>query len=709
MNPAILDDPDFLDLPESEQDSIVQSMQGPSKPNPLMEGAKTLGKGVMKGGLGILQTAENIGSSMMGGRHTNVQKLIDSSNAGIEELFPTSKFDKSTTGKVVSGVGQLPGLVTQVMGMGGGVPGMAMQSAFSEKDASAGDRVGLGIKGALLGKAYQMIGGMRAAPEAGMAGQGAAMLSRVGLGGTLGGVITAATGGDDSDIYSQGILGGFQSAKAKPYTKAELDQRGLKKSYEFLQPPKAETAEYRDRGKEHPAVEQFYKNVEPNKDLDVVAGGLKSKAAEKMKERDAKLKSNEQRQSRDYLDPLYRKIQEYKAEGVDPRIIKGMDEVYTREVEHLNSQGDKGNVSAQVRKEFHQTQQGIKKGFPTEISAGAKQAHDLLRDGLKAQLETTNKGIKELNEPYGGLKEASRIVRELAASARNTKPTGKFQTAINHLLPFLYNSPGLKSAMLARDIARGGKSTERQLKDIKNLREKSKLKDVIKKPADTKKENQKPEPADRSYIQIEGGKRLALPPGRIQPKVLQLPKGQGFEIVDPVESAGRLRMDKFKKDYVPVERNVRSSQKAPSKLSDFMRKGTNISRYSRYSEREAPPSKAKLSEVMNQKNKPTSVNLGEIKLKPNDLASGNQPVKASIPQFKSANEAISYGKSIAGRTSKIKELEDQVVKLSKLIDEKVAKKEMDQEMADLVYGKSLINDALKKAKEIRLKRFLKDE
>ncbi len=523
-----------------ETDGGHYQVETEDAPNPIMEGAKSLASGVERGGLGVLQTAENMQKGITG-KSSNFQGVIDQAKQNLP------KTDDSIQSQILQGAGEFPGVMTQVEGMGGGVPGMAAQAYLSPKDATTLQRVKSGGIGALLGSIYSRIGGLRAAPEAGDSTKLAALLGRMGLGGLVGAGATKLQGGTNDQATAQGILGGGMSAKAEPYTNKdilkrgdELQQKGYKLSSELVQPNVQEQSEQQQRGLQHPAVEQFYQNAEPGSDFGNLSDQMNEKAQNLMNRRNEVLKASNKPQSREYLSPLFNEIENLKSQPQTPRvktILEGMQEVYDAEVENLNKNGDLDSLSAEARKEWHGRQQRIEKGFPGETSPGSIQAHDLLRDSLRSQLEESHPEIKSLNEPYGGLLEAGDLLGKSASKMQNTPEPGKIQKLLMKVLPaqLFYENPGLKAYTIAKELATLGssESLNRQTGKIKNLRES----------------------ANRLFEQLPQGQpdegRLEPPLGLPAPPQKQLPGPEAFRTRDIKE--GRLLQGSPEKPTINIE------------------------------------------------------------------------------------------------------------------------------------------------------------
>lgn len=237
-----------------------------------------------------------------------------------------------------------------------------------------------------------------------------------------------------------------------------LENKGYKLSSEVIPVDQTENI---IKGTPHPAVEQFFKNSTPAKTAEDLQGQMQGKAEDLMTQRKAILENSNKPQSREYLNGLYKEIEGIKSQPQTPKvksILKGMQDVYDAEVENLNNGGELDSLKAESRKEWHGKQSGIEKGFPQETSPGTIQAHDILRNGLKNQLETSHPEIASLNEPYGGLTGASESLADLVSTGLKTKTPGPIRQMLGKVLPWLIENPIYRAGSIAKELATEGES-----------------------------------------------------------------------------------------------------------------------------------------------------------------------------------------------------------------------------------------------------------
>lgn len=461
-----------------ETDSGKYHVETEDAPNPVMEGAKSLASGVEQGGLGILQTAENMQKDLT---HTpsKFQGIIDTA----KQYLPKSKLDGTIPGELLQGAGQVPGYATQVAGLGGGVPGMAAQGYYGQNPGASQQQrnIGAGV-GAALGGAYKGVNLVQAQPESGLGTKIAALLGRIGLGGALGGGVTLAQGGTPEQATASGIFGAGMSAPTEKFTTPQLQEKLSKRASEIIQPPHGEQSHSIGQGQLHPAVKQFIENLkQPSGKHEDLISQMKAPAESLMQQRDKMMTENNGPQDRAYLDGLFKAIQQAKQDKVKPTMIKGLEDVYQREVEHLNEVGGMDNFTAQTRKEFHGKQadpllKKVSEGKPTELTPGEMQGHELLRSGLQRQLEQTNPGIDKLNEPYGGLLSAQELLADQASKSRNAPSPSAMQSFFGKILPWLVENPVYRAASIGKQIASKGSSSTLKGQTEQVIR----LKDLIK-------------------------------------------------------------------------------------------------------------------------------------------------------------------------------------------------------------------------------------
>ena len=408
----------------------VQEQQVPvsDDSNPIFEGVKSLARGVEEGGLGVLQTAENIQKGLTG-KPSKFQGVIDQSR----EHLPQSNLKGSVPGVVLEGAGQLPGLVTQVHGLGGGIPGLALHGALGKKDATTKESINSAGINVLLGNIFSKLSGLRAAPEAGGGSKIAALLARMGIGGTISGAATSAQGGTPEESMGQAFLGGSMSAQAKPYTQKEVQSRADKfavKSRDegvmLLPQVKGNLEQIRNTG------ENVSKYVGKSKNYEEVANQLEIAKGINAGERQKLYDSGVLSSSRIQHDPILRLISEAKSapNANTPQgrqLIKNLIEIQSSDVESLNSQPKESLNDPnfyQKQKEFYQNLANEAGSYKTDPSQSVKaRAYRAMAEGYQNKTYAVDEAVKHLNAEEKGLIEGTSSAREMAiGEAQNMKP-----------------------------------------------------------------------------------------------------------------------------------------------------------------------------------------------------------------------------------------------------------------------------------------------
>ena len=425
----LLDDPDFLDLPESEQDSIISKMQdSQKKPNTFVEGAKELASGAMEGGLGMLQTAENMGRDirrfgMPKGQEappSKFQEIIDKARGGIKR----SNIKGTVTGELAHAVGQTPGFATQVAGLGGGIPGMAAQGYYGQSpETTQPERVKGAAVNAAIGTIYKGIDKIQPKIEAGQGEILTKLLSRIGLGGLVGGGATLASGGTPEEATAQGVYGSYATSKTRKYTPQEraarsqqLGQEGRDITQQILG---VKSTKGQSPGEAPESVEPTYQLMDKSKKVETyrdLLSQVKEKTNQIGKEASDIVKNNNfSIDPMKALEPLRKEIASAKSNGHQSKKVEAMQKVLEiEEAKIMNGEINQDRVSTHNRKQELQQLASEEKVYDKADSnadpnyTGRQAGLKALASGYRSITESGDTRLSQLNEQYGPLLEAQK-------------------------------------------------------------------------------------------------------------------------------------------------------------------------------------------------------------------------------------------------------------------------------------------------------------
>lgn len=219
-------------------------------------------------------------------------------------------------------------------------------------------------------------------------------------------------------------------------------------------------------------------------------------------------------------------------------------------------------ISAQARKEYLQSEtQNILKARAggKDIDPNiAKRVKDAYRFALKQEIERAHPDIAKWNSKFDGLDKARTWAAKMHQDYQN-QPSGFLRR-----LTSILGRPNVRGRVAAaiREIPEMGGSVRGDMKRIAKVQGEYRALAEKAKPGPEKVSIEyTPEESMRLLEDTTGLMRRLMPPeelkqladrgGRTETKLL--PNGQGFEMVSPEESASRLRLQRFRDEFMPKE------------------------------------------------------------------------------------------------------------------------------------------------------------
>jgi hypothetical protein len=373
---AILNDPEFLQLPENEQDSFLDEMSQ-SQPTPAIETALN----VIPGARGM-QVAADIYGKARGGVQDVAGNMV-------------SRPDDQTLTAQMNPLGAFASVLAPAapkpFGLG------LLRPEFKTRRDAAGEVAGQIFDAVAIPGVP--VGAKRAATRAG-------------------------------EIAVEGLV---------KQTPQKLIGRAEKLTTEILQPQKARLQDYLRRGEQLPSVREAARAVKKAKDYGQLRNTFKEKISGVMGARNSKIEQTNAPVGREYTGELKKLIQDTERGGqATPQEIGDMRKVLSRELRFLRKNKDFDKLKAQERKEFLQdlTERLLERreSGETIITQPARyQAIDKLRGGLKKAVESGDPEITRLNSQYGGLSEAVDLAAGQQALAQKDVPP----TFLENILSFI--------------------------------------------------------------------------------------------------------------------------------------------------------------------------------------------------------------------------------------------------------------------------------
>lgn len=216
----------------------------------------------------------------------------------------------------------------------------------------------------------------------------------------------------------------------KPPSPEQLIAKAEDITYKLLRPSINDVANSLKKHEVYPAVREFTKAIRKSKDFGEAQVHIENATKTIFDERNSILKANNYKMTDNYIKGLEDFYNKKKSEGImkEPELNQ-IGDVISQEKAWLAQNPEMDRLSGQSRKE--RLQQETKKLLITREDGGItvteparKQAMDILRDGLKKEVEGNDIRVRELNETYGGLKDAKDLITRQAAMIKTSASDG---------------------------------------------------------------------------------------------------------------------------------------------------------------------------------------------------------------------------------------------------------------------------------------------
>ncbi len=235
------------------------------------------------------------------------------------------------------------------------------------------------------------------------------------------------------------FLGGFKASKSRFYNEPPLIQTPLEKAHkltaELLQPGTKETG-----GIVSPSVEEASKVIKRSRTFDELYNNLKGHVKDLFEQRDKILREQNFSVNSSYIDRAENDIVSKFRKGELTRDqTLSAKKVIDEERRVYNRAKNPDRVWVQERKEYLQDQatsflEDKGTGKPVVIKPGKHHAYDSLQRHSGDVAEAGDPIVAEINSRYGGLKEATKLVKKSGMASLKSVP----ETFLERHLPFLY-------------------------------------------------------------------------------------------------------------------------------------------------------------------------------------------------------------------------------------------------------------------------------
>ena len=266
---------------------------------------------------------------------------------------------------------------------------------------------------------------------------------------------------------------------------------------------------------------------------------------------------------------------------------KKVTQLFKDEMQILKDQGELDTIKAQSRKEFLQNETKTllnkqRRGETVIVDPHEQVVKDAFRRALRGEIDRAHPDISKLNARFDGLDNARDWASKIQAEA--LRQPSDFMRRLTQILG-RPNTQG-RAAAAVREIPFMKKPLKGDTAKIEGMRNKygelmEKSRKLSKPDPEevtldyTTEEQLLLAPTDAYLKRIMGPERLKELAMDHRPETKLLPQGQGFELVDAEEAAGRLRLKKFQ-DEVQLEegRNVRETKSFPlTREAPYSRQG----------------------------------------------------------------------------------------------------------------------------------------